>query len=465
MDKLLQRFLQYIRAENLFGTGDHLIIAVSGGVDSVMLCELCQRAGFSFSIAHANFQLRGDDSIADEAFVQALAEQFGVRFYARRFDTLQYAKDNNIGIQEAARELRYDWFAKIREEEKGLLTVTGTRNKSKVHSPTIVVLTAHHADDQVETLFMNFFKGTGMNGLQAISPYSKQRYPLARPLLFCRKGELLRIADENKIPFREDLSNAKTDYTRNAVRQQVIPAIKAVFPQVEENALDNVQRFRDIAGLYHTALRRIMASLVEKDRQTVKIPVLKLAKLPSRRTVLFEILKEFGFTPAQTDEALRLLQSETGKFVSSTTHRIFRNRSWLVISALDGNGQSQILVGESDSEVVFSEGVIDLEIWPGQRDWDADPLHACLDAKDIVYPLLLRRWKQGDYFYPLGMEKKKKLSRFLIDQKLSLADKEKVWVLESEKRIVWVLGLRLDNRFKIRPSTERVLRIRFQPKP
>ncbi|HRF26004.1 MAG TPA: tRNA lysidine(34) synthetase TilS [Ferruginibacter sp.] len=465
MDKLLQRFLQYIRAENLFAPGDHLVIAVSGGVDSVMLCELCHRAGFSFSIAHANFQLRGEDSTADEAFVQALAERLQVRFHVRRFDTLSYAKEKGIGIQEAARELRYAWFAECREQELSELTVTDKRNNAPVTLQKVLVLTAHHADDQVETLLMNFFKGTGIRGLQAISPASAPGYPLARPLLFCRKDELLRLAKENNISFREDASNANTDYTRNAVRHQIIPAIKAVFPQVEENMLDNIQRFRDISDLYHTALQKIKDSLMEKDRETIRIPVLKLAKIPSRRTILFEILREFGFTTAQTDEALRLLHSETGKFVSSGTHRIFRNRNWLVISAPDSNEQSQLLIADDDKKVSFSEGVIELTELSAQSGWDNNPLHACLDAREIVYPLLLRKWKAGDYFYPLGMDKKKKISRFLVDQKLSLAEKEKVWVMESGKRIVWVVGMRLDNRFRLRPSSERMLRIHFQPKP
>jgi tRNA(Ile)-lysidine synthase len=318
------------------------------------------------------------------------------------------------------------------------------------------ILTAHHANDNIETLLMNFFKGTGINGLRAILPKQNK---IIRPLLFAKKEELLAFAKENSLSFVEDSSNASDKYTRNYFRNQLIPAVQKVFPQAEDNLLHNVERFRDINILYQQSIEFHKKKLLEIKGEEIHIPVLKLLKLKPLATIAFEIIKNFGFTSHHTEEVIKLLNSDSGKYIQSTSHRILKNRSWLIISPNNTQAAENILIEEKDKTIDFANGKLKLDIL------NADNFHsssestiAFIDADEIKFPLLLRKWKQGDYFYPLGMKKKKKLSRFFIDRKLSLTEKEKIWVLESNKKIIWVVGYRLDDRCKITSKTKTVLK-------
>ncbi|MDB5200201.1 MAG: tilS [Chitinophagaceae bacterium] len=440
---LLQKFTEFIKKENLFQSKDKLLLAVSGGVDSVVLCELCKQGGYDFVIAHCNFQLRGEESKRDEEYVRELAKKNNVEIFVKRFETERYAEENKISIQVAARELRYEWFNSLINQS--------------TNQPINYIVTAHHANDNIETLLINFFKGTGISGLRGILP---KHGKIIRPLLFSKKEELLEFAKEHALKYVEDSSNASDKYTRNYFRNQLIPSIQKVFPQAEDNLLDSIERFRDIEILYQQSISVHKKKLLEKKGEEVHIPVLKLLKSEPLSTIIYEIIKDFGFTSNQTDEVIKLLNSDSGKYVQSASHRIIKNRKWLLISPADAAIAENILIEEKDKVIEYVSGKLKFEkSTTTNSQLLTDNFIAMLDADEIIFPLLLRKWKQGDYFYPLGMNKKKKLSRFFIDQKLSLTEKENVWVLEMNKKIIWVVGKRIDDRFKITSNTKNILKI------
>jgi tRNA(Ile)-lysidine synthase len=326
------------------------------------------------------------------------------------------------------------------------------------------LLTAHHANDNIETLLMNFFKGTGINGLHGILP--KQGY-IIRPLLFAKKEDISAFAKENNLDFVEDSSNASDKYTRNYFRNQLIPDLIKVFPQVEENLLNNIERFTEIETVYNEAIHLAKQKLLEPKGNELHIPVLKLLKAKPINTILYEIIKDYGFTAHQTTDVVALLKSESGKYVQSATHRVIKNRNWLIIAPNKTVDAENILIEENDKQIKFQHGEITVELFPTQNVKLKTPNSiAQLDAKEIKFPLLLRKWMPGDYFYPLGMQNpttgragKKKLKRFLIDQKLSITQKEKTWVIEMDKKIIWVVGLRIDDRFKINDNTKEIFQI------
>jgi tRNA(Ile)-lysidine synthase len=455
MTSLLRHFAKFISEENLFSPKDKLLLAVSGGLDSVVLCELCHQSGFDFAIAHCNFQLRDEESERDEKFVQQLAEKYRKEFFVKKFDTKNYAAENKVSIQVAARELRYDWFFEIVNGQWSMVN-------NIHHSPFTIhhILTAHHKDDNIETVLMNFFKGTGIAGLRGILPKQEK---IIRPLLFAKKEELKQFAEENSLSWVEDSSNETDKYSRNYFRHQIIPLIEQIYPSTINNVAENIDRFRDIELLYQQSINIHKKKLLEYKGDEIHIPVLKLKKSIPLTTIVFEIIKAYSFSAKQTDEVINLLDSESGKYIQSETYRVLKNRNWLIISPIQNQSSQTILIEENEKLVVFEKGNLNIKIINAAN----CPLStvsstAMLDGGKIKFPLLLRKWKQGDYFYPLGMEKKKKLNRFFIDNKLSQTEKEKTWVIEMNKKIIWVVGLRIDNRFKILPSTKQILKIELQ---
>ena len=436
---LLTDFRKYILTTNLFSPQDKLLLAVSGGVDSVVLTELCKQAGYDFAITHCNFQLRDADSERDEKFVMELAVKYNVPFHVVKFETKAIATERKISTQEAARELRYNWFEETRE-------AGGYR----------YILTAHHADDNIETVLMNFFRGTGIKGIRGIE--AKHGFIL-RPLLFARRSELVDFLIENKLDHVTDFTNEQDDYTRNYFRNKVIPFIEKSFPEVNDNIIANIARFKGVEMLYQQAVALHKKKLLEFKGNEVHIPVLKLKKTHPIHSIVYEIIKEYGFSSTQVNEVIALLDSESGKYVQSSSHRVIKNRNWLII-APNQTTESEIVIIEEIGNWQFAMGNLQIETTPTSNiKPPTSNLLACLDAGEIKFPLLLRKWKQGDYFYPLGMKKKKKLARFFIDQKLSKTDKEKAWVIEMNKKIIWIVGYRIDDRFKITEKTKRVLKI------
>jgi tRNA(Ile)-lysidine synthase len=441
---LLNNFKVYIQKENLFTSKDKLLLAVSGGADSAALCALCAMHNLHFSIAHCNFKLRVEESDRDENFVRKLASQYNVPFFVKEFDTIVVAKNSKTGIEEAARNLRYTWFIELLQENN-----------------FDFLLTAHHADDNIETVMMNFFRGTGVKGLRGILP---KQGVIVRPLLFARRVDIENFVNQNNILFVTDSSNAESDYSRNYFRNELIPAIENIYPNTTKNILNNIERFTDVAFLYNESINKIKANLIEKKGNEFYIPVLKLAKAKPLKTIIHEIIREYNFTAAQVGEVHKLLNSESGKFITSDTHRILRNRNWLIISPIISNTTNTIhLIEAETTEVFFDENKLQLKKINTPETFASNTNIACIDASQLLYPLLLRKWKQGDYFYPLGMQKKKKLSRFFSDFKLSLIQKENVWVIESNKKIVWVVGYRIDDRFKITSSSVHILKLSLAP--
>lgn len=433
---LLTGFTSYIQKENLFSHDQKILLATSGGVDSVVMAHLFKQAGLPFAIAHCNFQLRGDESVRDEAFVTTLAATLDVPFFNIRFDTTAYATEKRVSIQVAARELRYEWLETTRKASGCAYTAT-----------------AHHMQDNVETVLMNICKGTGISGLHGILP---RQTTLVRPLLFTQKKELLTYATENNISYVEDSSNITIKYTRNFFRHQVIPVIQEAYPGVVNNIAAGIERFREAEELYSQSVIRHKKRLLSQKGNTWMIAVLRLQKTVPLHTIAWEIFRDFGCSSAQLPQILELLHSTSGRLVETATHRIIRDRQWLLITTLAEQEAPLIVIEKERTHIVTTDGHLKIKE-AGKTVIPTAANIACLDKHAVQYPLLLRRWKQGDYFYPLGMRKKKKVSRFFIDQKLSLLQKEKMWVLESGKRIVWVVGMRIDDRFKITESTKDML--------
>ncbi|WP_298734988.1 tRNA lysidine(34) synthetase TilS [uncultured Chitinophaga sp.] len=442
---LLTGFREYIEREQLFSRGEKILLAVSGGADSVVMAHLFHAAGLSFAIAHCNFQLRGRESERDEQFVDRLGAAYNVPVHKIRFDTAAYVATHRVSIQVAARELRYEWLE-------------DTRN---IHGYTFIA-TAHHMQDNVETVLMNFCKGTGLAGLHGILP--RQGF-IVRPLLFAQKEEILAYAEKHTLAFVEDSSNITDKYTRNFFRHRVLPPIQEAYPGAVQHMAGTIARVREAELLYQEAVVRHRKRLLEQKGTTFMVPVLKLQKTRPLHTISYELFKSFGVTPAQVSQVLDLLQSESGRYVATPSHRIIRNRQWLLITP-QAPQEADFLAIEKEQRHVHIPGA-HLKLRLQEKDTLGtipSAAHiACLDSKHIRYPLVLRRWKQGDYFYPLGMDKKKKLSRFFIDQKLSLPQKEQLWVLESAKRIVWIVGMRIDDRFKITEGTREILYLEMIP--
>jgi len=461
---LQEKFVQYWKMEfpHLSKENCHLLLAVSGGVDSVVLTDLLVKTGFEFSIAHCNFQLRGEESSRDETFVRSLGEKYNKKVFVKTFDTSTYAIANKISVQVAARELRYAWFKEVNSEMSNMKD-NNVFLGSRLSTPdSRLIVTAHHADDNIETVLINFFRGTGIQGLKGIQAF-QQEQQLIRPLLHFRKEELLQYAKENDLYYVEDSSNSSDKYTRNYFRNQLIPSVKEVFNNAEENVLNTIERLKEAEILFSQAIAVHKHKLIEEKGNEVHIPVLKLKKAEPLRTIVWEIIKNFGFFSAQTEEVIKLLDADNGSYIQSASYRIIKNRKWIFIAPLQTTVAAHILIEAGEKTIIFAKGSLLLEMLPSSGLPIKDSrLTVNIDLDKIKFPLLLRPSKKGDYFYPLGMQKKKKLSRFFIDQKLSLTEKENVWVLESDKRIVWVIGCRMDDRCKITTATRNILQITFR---
>ncbi|MCW3465467.1 tRNA lysidine(34) synthetase TilS [Chitinophaga nivalis] len=435
---LLTHFSNYIGQQQLFDPTQKVLLAVSGGLDSVVMAHLFKAAGYNAGIAHCNFQLRAAESVRDENFVRELAAALDLPLHVIQFDTAAYAASQHMTIQVAARELRYKWLEEIR--------ATGGY---------AVVATAHHMQDSVETALMNFAKGTGIAGLHGILPKQER---IVRPLLFTLKDTLIAYAAMHNISHVEDSSNITDKYTRNFFRHHIIPPLTEAYPGAVKNMAGTIDRIREAEILYQQAMEKHRKRLLFQKDNTWMVPVLKLQKSVPLQTIAWELFRQFNCSPAQVKQVLQLLDSESGKLVETSTHRIIRNRAWILITPLVTAVAPLVVIDTPSGHITFPAGQLRikaLEHQPGNI--PASPAIAWLDAAQISFPLILRKWKQGDYFYPLGLPKKKKLSRFLIDQKLSLPQKENVWVLESAKRIVWVVGMRIDDRFKITEKTRQVI--------
>lgn len=437
---MLEAFKAYIRSAKLFKPTDRILLAVSGGVDSVAMVRLCKDAGIDFSIAHFNFKLRGAESEEDEVFVKSLADELGVPYYIKQVNTKLYAAEHKVSIQMAARDLRYAWFEQ-------LLTENGYA----------CVATAHHLDDQAETFFINILRGTGISGMHGILP---KQGKIVRPLMFATREQIIQYAINEGFTWRDDRSNKSRKYLRNKLRLDVLSQLNRISPGFSEKLNETICHLRDVEAVFNSHMSGVTADLVQNTDEGILISIDWIYEYEPHETYLFELLKPYGFAFPVVKEIVRSLDTFSGKVFYSPTHRLLRDRENFIIQPL-----AELSRKPGTKEVfAIEKNVKSLEHPICLRADETDQVSAlpmgkasvaCLDLDKLVFPLILRKWEKGDWFIPLGLKGKKKLSDFFVDQKISLADKEKVWLLLSGKDIVWVVGKRIDNRYRITPKTQK----------
>jgi len=435
-----EQFRKYIEKEFLCRSNDRILLTVSGGIDSVVMADLFYRTGYSCAIAHCNFQLRGDESEGDEAFVRTIAAGYEMPVYVQRFQTESYAEQHGLSIQMAARKLRYEWFASLAEQYDFQL-----------------IATAHNLNDNVETLFLNLSRGTGYRGLAGIPSRNEN---IIRPLLFAARKQIKAYTEERHLRYREDSSNALRKYSRNRIRLDVIPAMEEVNPLFNTVMNENINRFREAFQIYQEAVEKVREQLFRKEGELIRIETSGLKELEPRATWLYELFSVYGFNQDQCLSIGDMLFAGPGKQFISPTHRLYKNRDDLILTATKEEQFDRYYIDSPLHQVSlpFSMDVEEMEAGT-MKNIPADPQIACLDLDRIVFPLTVRRWLHGDYFIPLGMDQMKKVSDFFIDEKLSVPEKERIWILASGKKIVWIMGKRIDDRFKITENTSRILKL------
>ncbi len=438
---MIDKLKRFIDEKNLLTKQDIILVAVSGGLDSMVLLHALKRLDIELAVAHCNFQLRGQDSDEDEEFVRNYCVQINVPFFCKRFETNNYATENKLSIQMAARELRYAWF-------EGLIEGKGFTK----------LATAHHFNDSIETMMLNWMRGAGIEGLRGIPA---QRGKITRPLLFATRDEIIRYAADYQIMWREDISNQTDDYQRNFIRHQVIPQLKRINIALENTIRESVSKMEDEWAFYHKHVEDWKEEFVTQEGETINISKKGFLHPAHGASLLWHSIKTFGFSYELCREALVIKDKQSGKQFSSSTHKLVVDRDYLVVTPQE-NHWNEISIQADQTKVILGPWRLDIracsEIKPSDH-----VNEAVLDADKLVFPLQWRKWLHGDYFFPLGMTHRKKISDFLIDRKISLGEKDSVTVLESAGEIVWVAGHRIDNRFKLTPNTKRALTFLLSP--
>ncbi len=439
---MLERFLEFVQKKQLFESYQKVLLAVSGGIDSMVLLNLFEKSGFEYGIVHCNFNLRGTESDGDEDFVRQQVLVHGVPAWFESFETEEYARLNGVSIEMAARELRYDYFEKIRLE----------------HNYNYIA-TAHHLDDLIETFFLNLSRKTGIKGLTGIKEKTGN---IIRPLLFADRQEIEEFARENFIGFREDSSNIEVVYQRNFLRHKILPLFQELNPSFKKNMLVSIENLKETEQVYLDYLSEEKEQVIQKDTEIIKIEIEALLKAKFPKVVLFEILAGFNFNSSVTEKIFKSLSMDSGKQFYSKTHRAVKDRQSLFITPVDEKEERIYYIEEDDIEI-FDPMDLTIEKTPSNEFVIIKSSQvACLDIDLLEFPLLIRKWQQGDYFQPLGMTGFKKVSDFFIDEKIPLHEKENTWLLCTGNKIVWIMGLRIDNRFKITSNTRQVLKIEIK---
>ncbi|WP_372645966.1 tRNA lysidine(34) synthetase TilS [Ancylomarina sp.] len=439
---MLRKLIRHIEKEELFGRNEKLLVTVSGGLDSVVLLHLLHKMELKCIIAHCNFRLRAEDSDGDAIFVEELAEKYDFPFCTTAFDTTEYAKEKAISIEMAARDLRYEWFESIRQAHQ-----------------CQYILTGHHADDVIETVLINLARGTGIHGLTGIKA-KKNR--LIRPLLPFSREELKAYADENTLSYREDYTNAQTDFVRNKIRHQIIPVLQEINPSIQKTMNENVARFSDVELIYNNEIENKRLSFINHEDDRLLISVSELKKLPAQKSHLFEFLKPYGFHSREVLNIIDSLDSISGKLFYSEKYQLLRDREYLVLTKREEKETGEYELSEN-GHLEIKEKSFHCEIFERTADFkfSTNPQIACFDADKLSFPLKLRKWQEGDVFHPIGMKGRKKVSDYFIDNKFSLTDKENAWLLVSGDDIIWLVGHRMDDRFKIIKTTQSICEIRI----
>jgi tRNA(Ile)-lysidine synthase len=433
----VERFVAFVEKNHLFTLADKVLAAVSGGMDSVLMVHFLKAAGFSFGIAHCNFMLRGADADADQEFTRKLAGQMGVSFHTINFDTQQYAADNKVSIQMAARDMRYRWFDQISQ--------SGGYD---------AIALAHHQNDTIETILLNLTRGTGIAGLHGILPKSGS---LVRPLLFLRRIEIETIITAEGLNYVEDASNASIKYARNKIRHKVIPLLKELNPNLEATFENNLRNFRELEVLLNEKVQGLKDELLVPQGDEVHIDIEAIDKLSPKRLLLFKLLQDYGFAENIVDDLLSALHKHAGRVFESAGFRLLIDRGKLIISLKDATSHEDLSIHEHEAHAVYNGYKLTVLHDDSPLIIKDNPMAVSVDAALLSYPLTVRSWQQGDVFYPLGMKTKQKLSDFFIHQKVPLHKKDKVPVLQNcNGDIVWIAGYRPDERYKVTHNTKKV---------
>ena len=434
---LLEKLNHHISENFSFLKEKKLLIACSGGIDSVVLTRLLKELKFDISLAHCNFSLRGKESDGDEEFVVKLADKLSVPVFTIKFQTKKYASEKKISTQMAARDLRYNWFEELLE------------NQSFDY-----LLTAHHLGDDLETFFINLSRGTGLRGLTGI-PNINER--IVRPFLEFSRAEILQYAEEKKINWREDTSNASTDYLRNKLRLKVLPKFKELNKNILQNFKQTQKHLNESLLLVEDYMLLIKNLVLNNTEDGIEIDISQLQELPNTKALLYELLSPYGFTT--WGDISDLLKAQSGKKVFSNSYQLLKNRNSLLLSEITSEDSSEsTFILEETNEI---QNPINLQFEKVSEISETNKNTVFIDFQKLKYPLEIRKWKEGDSFYPFGMKGKKKLSKFFKDEKLSLVAKEKIRVLCVENVIVWVIGMRLDDRFKVTRTTNKIIKITY----
>ena len=433
----VQNFTAYVEQHQLFNRPNKVLVAVSGGMDSMLLVHLLKAAGYTFGIAHCNFELRGAEADADQDFCRLLAADLQVPFHTINFDTLAYAEKQKISVQMAAREMRYQWFEQVLQQ----------------HHYHAVAL-AHHQNDAIETILLNLTRGTGIAGLHGILPKNGH---WVRPLLFLNRQQIADTVSQNQFQYREDSSNASTKYARNKIRHEVIPKLKELNPNLENTFERNLSHFRELEQLLQQQLQAVKQKLVKQQGNEIHISKAGVFQLQPQRLLLGELLKAYGFNDTVLDDVISVLPKHAGRVFDSAGYSLLLDRESLIITPKNHLTLKPASIEKDDQEKRYVD--TNFRITSAHVPYSAAPDHniAAVDEDLLVYPLTVRSWQEGDYFMPLGMSSRKKLSDFFINQKVPRHQKAQIPILvNGNGDLIWVAGYRLDNRYKLTSQTKKV---------
>jgi len=436
---MLDKLKHHIAQDFPFLGNKKLLLATSGGLDSMVMAHLFHKLKYEVALVHCNFQLRGMESFGDQNFVQEYAEANEIPIFVTQFDTEAFAKDYKLSTQVAARDLRYNWFYELLETEN-----------------YDYILTGHHADDNVETFLINLSRGTGLEGLVGIP---EQNDKIIRPLLLFSREDIANYANEHDIQWREDSSNASDKYLRNKIRHDLVPLFKELNPQFLASFQKTQSFLQESQQMVEDASIMVYQQVASQDENEIRFDLNQLKKLPNYSSYLYQWLHEFGFLA--WDDVYDLVESQSGKQVFSPSFRLLKDRDFLILCPINAEIADQDFFIDRDT----SEVNVPLNLSFCKVNDISLPSNTAIfvDQDKLGFPLVLRRWRQGDYFQPFGMEgKSKKVSKLFKDEKLSLVDKENVWILWSGETIVWVVGVRQDERFRIDDTTQNILKIQLE---
>lgn len=440
---MLTAFKKYIADYSLFGQEDKVMLAISGGIDSMVMLELFQRSGLNFAIAHCNFGLRGNESNEDEKFVTSIAQAHNIPLYVKYFKTREYAGFNKISVQMAARYLRYEWFDELLQTEQYR-----------------VIATAHHLDDQIETFFINALRGTGISGLHGILP---NRSNIVHPMMFAFRRQIEEFAVDEAIAFREDSSNRSSKYMRNKIRHDLLPLLGELNPDFRKTLTSTISRIREAETMLSRHMDEVKAKVTTIVDGLPAFNIEALKEFEPTDLYLYELLKPYNFSRFTTDDLYRALDELSGKQFFSPTHRVIKDRDLLLLTETGPGNESntdeiRIEPGQEDITTPVNLKITHLSNTDVAEISKSGQI-AMFDADLIDWPLRLRKWKEGDTFMPYGMTSSKKLSDYFIDNKFSIVEKENAWLLISGNKIAWLVGHRIGHSFRVTGETKNILKI------